>query len=165
MRSLLAPHEREQLPSDQARAGTARSVLDQGVQVVLGELVAPVEERELDDEAAPDDFPAEALDELLRYRLLRSSRREHVVVDEHARAVRDHVRVQLERVLPVLERIGRADRLRRELPRPPCRHEPAADLTRDRRAEDEPARLRAEDEVRLLLPPPLRELLDRVPER
>jgi adenylate kinase family enzyme len=54
------------LPSDQARAGTARSVLDQGVQVVLGELVAPVEERELDDEAAPDDFPAEALDELLR---------------------------------------------------------------------------------------------------
>ena len=46
----------------------------------------------------PDDLAAELLDEPAD-RLDRAARREHVVVDHDARAVRDQVRVQLERVL------------------------------------------------------------------
>src|SRR5437660_12102202 len=73
--------------------------------------------------------------------------------------------MQFEGVLPVLERIGCADRLRRQLAGSPRRHEAAADLARNRGAEDEPTRLGAKDEVRLLRAPPLRELVDRVRER
>src|SRR5205823_7152830 len=47
---------------------------------------------------------------------------------------------------------------------PAGRHEAAADLTRDRGAEDEAPRLRAEDELRCAQLPPPGELVDRVRE-
>src|SRR5438045_1276968 len=124
--------------------------------VVLAELRAPVEERQLDDEVDPDDVPAEALDET-GDRLHRPAGREDVVVDDDPRALADRVRVDLERVLAVLQGVPGGDGLRGELARPPRRDEAAADLARDRRAEPEPARLRAEDEVGLALPRPLGE--------
>src|SRR5436309_989037 len=74
------------------------------------------EEGQLDDERTADDLAAEALDEA-RDRLDSPTRREHVVVDEHARARSDHLRVHFERVLPVFERVGRAHGLRRQLAR------------------------------------------------
>ena len=64
-----------------------------------------------------DDLAAELLDEVAD-RLDGAARREHVVVDEHALALAERVGVQLERVLAVLERVVRADRLRRQLARP-----------------------------------------------
>ena len=97
---------------------------------------------------APDDDAAQLLDEP-GDRFHGAAGGEHVVVDQDARAVPIRVGVQLERVLAVLEAVGRADRLGRQLPGPPGRDEAAADLARDRRAEDEPARLGAENEVRL----------------
>src|SRR5262245_36415323 len=90
----------------------SRLVLDQGVQVVLGEAIAAFQEGQLDDEAAADHLPAESLDELLADRLDGAARREHVVVDQNPSAGRDHVRVQLEGVLAVLKRVRGADRLR-----------------------------------------------------
>src|SRR5207245_4025781 len=139
------------------------SVFDQGVEVVLREPVAAVQERQLDDEAAADDNPAETLHQLPGDRLDRSACGEHVVMDEHARALRDHLGMQLELVPPVLERIARTDRLRRELARATCRNESATDLLRDCRAEDEPAGFGAKDKIRVLLRPPLRQPLDRIP--
>src|SRR5438105_8422034 len=147
-----------------AKTLTLLLILHQGVQVVTGEPLAAAEERELDDEGAADDHPAETLYEAAD-RLHRAPRRQHVVVDEDACAAADHLGVQLERVLPVLERIGRAHGLRRKLPGPASGYESAADLVGDRRSEDEAARLRAEDEVRLLRLRPGSELLDRLPQR
>src|SRR5919108_2528598 len=118
--------------------------------VPLGELLPPVQERQLENEGRADDFAAELLDELAD-RLDGPARGEHVVVYEHPCPRTDRVRMHLERVLTVLERIGRAHDLRRKLPGAAGRNEAAADLGRDRRAEDEPARLGAEYEVR----PPL----------
>src|SRR2546426_22673 len=76
-------------------------ILNQREDVVPGQLVATVQELQLDDECATDDLAAELLDET-RDRLDGAARREHVVVDEHAGAVRDRVRVKLERILAVL---------------------------------------------------------------
>src|SRR6266540_5771968 len=129
------------------------------MQVVLRKPLATLQERQLDDEAAADDLPAEHLHKLLADRLDRSAGGKDVVVDQDACAPRDHVRMELERVLPVLERIGRADGFRRELSRTPCRDEPAADLPGNRCAEDEAARLGTEHEIEAFLPPPLRQLL------
>src|SRR5947207_4336245 len=118
------------------------------MQVVLRQAIASVQERQLDDEAAADDDATEMLDELLGDRFHRPPGREDVVVDQHAGATRDHLRMELEGVLPVLEGIARADRLRRELAGAPGRNEAATDLFRDRSAEDETARFGAEHEVR-----------------
>src|SRR5919197_564197 len=150
--------------SSPAQALDRRSGVDERVQLVLRESLAAAEERELDDEAATDDLAAEPLDEL-RDRLDRSARCEHVVVNEHACAATDHLSVQLERVLSVLERVGGTDGLGRQLAGPAGGDEPTADLARDRSAEDEAARLRAEHEVGVALLGPRSELLDRLPQR
>ena len=78
----------------------------------------------------------------------------------------DRVGGDLERVLAVLERVGRAAPSRAGACRaaaPATKPQPAS--LRDRRAEDEAARLRAEHEVRLALRRPRRELVDRLRER
>src|SRR5919198_4171349 len=72
------------------------SVGDERVQVHPVQALAAAQERQLDDEARADHLAAELLDEL-RDRLDRAARREHVAVDHHPRALRDQVRVQLER--------------------------------------------------------------------
>ena len=108
------------------------SVRDERAELVLLESPATAEERELDHEVDTDDGAAELLDET-GDRLHRPAGREHVVVDDDSRAASDRVGRDLERVLAVLERIGRGDGLRRELARPPRRDEAAAGLDRDRR--------------------------------
>src|SRR5581483_5657871 len=140
-----------------------RSVGDQRVQVELGEPVAAAEEAELDDEAGADDVAPELLHEPAD-RLDRAPGREHVVVDHDPGAGPDQVRVQLERVLAVLEHVARAHGLGRELAGPPRRDEAAAGRGGDRRAEDEAARLGPEDEVGLALPHPAGEVGDRLAE-
>ncbi len=66
--------------------------------------------------------------------------------------------MQLERVLAVLERVGDADGLGRQLAGPARGHEATADLAGDRGPEDEAARLGSDDEVGRLRAPPLAEL-------
>src|SRR5258708_8912270 len=104
------------------RSPKRESVSNERVHVGAVEALAAVEERQLDDEARADDHSAELLDELLDP-LDGAAGREHVVVDDHLRAVRDQVRVQLDRVLAVLDRAGYPDRPGRQLPRAACRHE------------------------------------------
>src|SRR2546428_11406970 len=82
------------------RSVGGRSVMEQRVQVVLAEPVPALEEVELDDERAAADLAAELLDEA-GDRLHRAAGREHVVVDQDARAGLDRLRVQLENVLAV----------------------------------------------------------------
>src|SRR5581483_5313517 len=102
-------------------------VVDEREQVEPGEPFAAAEECQLDDEAGSDDDAAEPFDEAAD-RLDHAAGCEDVVVDDDAGAVGDEGGVQLERVLPVFERVGGADRLRRELAGPPRRDEAAAGL-------------------------------------
>src|SRR4051794_36301628 len=94
---------------------------DQRVEIEPVELLAPTEERELDDEARTDHDAAELLDEPAD-RFDGAAGREDVVVDHDTRALRNQLRVELERVLAVLEHVARAHGLRRQLARPPRRH-------------------------------------------
>src|SRR5262249_53218406 len=134
------------------------------MQIEPGEAFAPAEERQLDDEAGADDGGAEPFDESAD-RLNRAAGRKHVVVDDDARPLRTQVRMELEGVLAVLEDVARADRLRRQLAGPAGGDEAAADGFGDRRAEDEAARLGAENEVGLFVAHPGREIADRLSER
>ncbi len=81
-----------------------------------------------------------------------------------ARSLRDRVAVHLQAVRPVLERVRRLDRLARELAGLARRDEARAERIRERRAEDEPARLGTEDELRLARSRPVGELPDRLRE-
>src|SRR3954449_11013754 len=89
-------------------------VLEQRVDLAPGELLAPGEERQLDQEAAADDLAAEHLDELAKG-ARRSARCEQIVVDEHPRAAGQRVAVQLELAGAVLEQVLGADGLIRQL--------------------------------------------------
>ena len=123
------------------------------MQVVFREPLAAAEERELDDEADAARPRRRAARRGRRSpppsRRSRARRR-----GSDARAVRDQIGMELERVRAVLELVRRAHGLRRQLARPPRGHEPAADLAGDRGAEDEAARLGAEDQIGLLLAGP-----------
>src|SRR6476620_3910749 len=90
------------------------SVFDQGAHLVALEPLASVQELQLDDERQADDLAAELLDELDR-RLRGASRRQHVVVDQHLLPRDDRVRVDLERIEAVLERVLRRHRAPRQL--------------------------------------------------
>ena len=72
---------------------------------------------------------------------------QQVVVDEHARARGDRVGVELERVGAVLEQVLGPDGLVRQLAGLAREHEAGAELARDRRPEQEAARLGADDDV------------------
>ena len=78
---------------------------------------------------------------------------------------RDRVRVELERVEAVLELVLGADRVPGQLAGLPRGHEAAAEPVRQRAAEDEAARLCAEDHVGLQRLGVGREPIDRVAER
>ena len=111
--------------------------------------------------STPATMPSEALDEL-DLRPSRSTRREHVVEDDDPRTLGDCVAVHLQAVGAVLERVRRLDGLTRQLSGLPRRDEAGPELVRERRAEDEPARLGTEDEVGLARPRPVREPMDRL---
>src|SRR5712691_12983231 len=114
--------------------------------VVVREALAALQEGELDHERDPDDLAAELLDEV-GHRAHRAPGGEDVVVDEDAGAARERVGMELERVLPVLERVRRADGLRGQLAWSARRGEAAAEVACERAAEDETARLGAQDQV------------------
>jgi len=73
--------------------------------------------------------------------------------------------VQLERVLAVLQRVGGADRLPRQLPGAARGDEAAVQLVGEHGAEDEASCLRAEDHVRPARLRPLREQVGGLLER
>src|SRR3954449_783941 len=106
-------------------AAEAASVGDERVQVEARESLAAAEECQLDDEAGPDDDASDLLYEAPD-RLDGAAGRQHVVVDHDPRAVGDQLGMKLERVRAVLERVARADRLRRQLAGPARGHEPDA---------------------------------------
>src|SRR4051812_6289620 len=130
------------------------SVVQEPEHVVVRDLLAAVQEVELDDELEADDLAAELLDEL-GHRLRRAAGRQHIVVDQHTRAVLERVGLELERVPSVLEGVLRADRLQWKLAGPASRNEPTAELVRDRGSDEEPARLTTDDDVWLALGRPV----------
>src|SRR3954451_18473659 len=96
-------------------SGRSLAVADQREDVVAFEALPAVQKLELDHEREAHDLAPQLLDEIdLRPR--GTSRREQIVVDDHARAGLDRVRMQLERVEAVLERVLDADRAPGELP-------------------------------------------------
>ena len=107
---------------------------------------ASTEIGKVDHERASDDFAADRRDQLERG-LRRASGRDQVVDEQHAFATRDRVAVHLEAVGPVLELVVLADVLGRELARLADRDEADAKLARERRADDEAARLDPRDLV------------------
>ena len=134
--------------------GTPRSlglVHQQRVHVTPGEPLTPVEERELDQEAAADDIAAELLDEVAQRRG-RAAGREQVVVHEHPPPGGDGVGVQLERLLAVLEQVFGADGLIGQLAGLAREREAGAELERERGAEQEAARLGRDDALDLQRP-------------
>src|SRR5215212_7198257 len=64
------------------RSASVAVVDDEGLDVVLGELLAAAEEAELDQEAEAGDLAAEPLDQVAQ-RARRAARCQEVVVDQH----------------------------------------------------------------------------------
>src|SRR5436190_22351948 len=85
--------------------------------VVLLEMLAALQERQLDHERDADDLPSELRGEVAD-RLGCAACCKDVVVDEDALSVRDCVRMELQGVLPVLERVRGAHGLPGQLPGP-----------------------------------------------
>ena len=77
----------------------------------------------------------------------RSSRGQHIVHDEDALPTLDRVLVDLEGVGSIFERIALLERLRRQLARLTDRNEPGLDALGNRRTQNEPAALDADDDV------------------
>src|SRR5436190_12252204 len=134
------------------------------VNVVLLEMLAALEERQLDHERDADDLPSELPGEVAD-RLGCAACCKDVVVNEDSLSCRDCVRMELQGVLAVFERVRGAHGLPGQLPGPSRGHEPAPELVGEHRAEDEPARLGAEDHVRLARLDPVGEQVDRLRER
>ena len=132
------------LPTHAVRS--LRVVFYQAEHLVSSQFVASLEEGEVNEEGDGDDLSTETADQLRRGRR-GPARREQVVDDENALPLCDCVLVDLYGVRAVLEFILRAHCLGRELARLACRNETDAHLVRHGGAEDEPARLDAEDEV------------------
>ena len=123
----------------------------------------PCRNGELDHEQRADDDPAEPLHEL-DLGAGRTAGGEHVVEDDHAGAGLDRVDVNLERIRAVLEVVARLDRLPGQLAGLPRGHEAAAERVGERTAEDEAARLGAEDHVGRPRAGPRRQPVDRLAE-
>src|SRR5260370_8395988 len=114
------------------------------------ELVASVEERQLDQERDADDPPAQLLDQPERGGH-RASRREQVVDGEHALAALDRVLVHRERVTAVLELVLDLDGLAGKLAELAHGHEARAELLRAGAAADQAPPLHTPPH----LPPPV----------
>src|SRR6266496_753758 len=122
------------------------SVRDQAEEVVAGEAVSALQERQLDQAGDPDNLPAQPLHQLRRG-VGRPSRSEHVVHDQHPVAGVDGVPVDLQNGRPVLQRVFHALGVPRQLALFPDGHESGAEVVRHRRGEDESAGLDTHDLV------------------
>src|SRR2546425_9619534 len=143
----------------------ASSVVDdEGMEREALELVAAVEEGELDQERHADDVAPELLDQPER-RGHRAARGEQVIDGEYALPRLDRVLVDGERVAPVLELVLDLDGLARELAELPHGDETRAQLVGERPAKDEPTRLDGDHDVHALLLIAAREHVDHVAER
>lgn len=94
--------------------------------LIGGQALAPVQEAQLDQEAAAHDLAAEPLDQLAQ-RACGAAGGEQIVVYQHPRPAAHRVGVQLEPVGAVLQQVLRADRLVGELARLACQRKPRAD--------------------------------------
>src|SRR3989441_329399 len=143
----------------------ASSVVDdEGMEREALELVAAVEEGELDQERHADDVAPELLDQPER-RGHRAARGEQVIDGEYALPRLDRVLVDGERVAPVLELVLDLDGLARELAELPHGDETRAQLAGERPTEDQPARPDGDHDVHALLLIAAREHVDHVVER
>src|SRR2546427_747229 len=143
----------------------ASSVVDdEGMEREALELVATVEEGELDQERHADDVAPELLDQPER-RGHRAARGEQVIDGEYALPRLDRVLVDGQRVAPGLELVLDLDGLARELAELPHGDETRAQLVGERPAEDEPTRLDGDHDVHALLLIAAREHVDHVAER
>src|SRR5271167_487568 len=70
-------------------------VAEQRVRLVREEPLTAFKERQLDQEPAPNDLPPEPFDQLAQ-RLCRPAGGQQIIMDEHARAAVQRIRVQLE---------------------------------------------------------------------
>src|SRR5690606_3646603 len=129
----------------------------------LAERLASGEERELDDEREAGDDAA-LLSDQRAGRRGRPARRDHVI-DDHVTCVRtNRIRVHLEVVEAVLELVADADSLPRQLAALADEMHRQAEPVRERRTEDEAARLDCEDVLGAKGFRALREALDRLAE-
>ena len=115
---------------------------------------------ELDQDADPDDRPAERLDQAARGGG-RAAGGEHVVDDEDALVGMDRVTVDLESVAAVLQLVLLADDRPRQLAGLAHRDEGGAEAIRHRSGEDEAARLDADDPVDVVGREALGQFVDR----
>src|SRR5262249_47706843 len=122
--------------------------------------LAAAEEVELDDEREPRDVAALLLRERGRG-AGRAAGGEQIVHDEDLRAGLDRLDVHLELGLAVLELVGHAVGLVRELAGLAHRDEARVQPRRERAAEDEAARLDAHDDVDVLADEALGEQIER----
>src|SRR6266436_2860879 len=114
--------------------------------VVARELVASLERHQLDEEREGDDLSLELSHELDRSRDGPACGQQ-VIDDQHLRTGLDRVPVHLQGGRPVLEVVLDAHHVGRQLTELPDGYEADAELVRDRCAEDEAARLHADDDV------------------
>src|SRR5262245_2805126 len=125
-------------------------IAHQRVDVVAVELVAAVQESELDDEREADHLTAQSFGKT-DGRGRRAAGRDDVVDDQHLLTGRDRVAVDLEEIGAVLELVLLALDLTRQLSRLAHGHEPRHMAIRDGRREHETAGLDAEHLVDVLV--------------
>jgi hypothetical protein len=126
-------------------------VVEQAEDVVLGEFGAAFEEVELDGEGEAGDLSAELLDEL-DGGLHGAAGGEQVVDQDDALAGLDGVEVDLQRIRAVLQVVADAGNGRGQLLGLAHGDEAGVEAVGQRGAEDEAARLDAQDQVDFLWP-------------
>src|SRR5215218_669941 len=121
----------------------SRSVADEAVELIALDLLAPVQEAELDEGGDADDLAAEPFDQP-GGRPGGAAGGEHVVDDQHPLAGDDRVGVELKGGGAVLQRVLLGLHLVGQLAGLADGHEAGAEVVGDRRGEDEAARLDAD---------------------
>src|ERR1700675_3882384 len=134
-------------------------ILNEGLDAVALQPLAPLEKSQLDQELAGDHGASQPLDQAQR-RGHRAARREEVVHDQDLLALGDGVLVDGEDITAVLELVLFLDHHRGELALLAHGHEARPDLSRQHPAEDETARLDTDHDVDRTLPVLRGQMLD-----
>src|SRR5712664_4603010 len=125
----------------------------------VGKALSPAQALELDQDLDSDDSAAKLANQPDRGGRGAASR-QYIIDDQHLLAGLDGIRMHLELGGAVLELVGVADRLPRQLAGLADGHEAGVELDRDRGAGDESARLDGGDQVGLRVVPLLRHEVD-----